>query len=79
VISGRYPVEERIERDFQTNPIGSVQHCVDVLNKTAEATGVKHFLCGFEAASAKKGPVLESMQMFKEEVIPKIQVPRKRW
>lgn len=79
VITGRYPVEERIERDFQLNPVGSVQHCVDVLSKTAEVTGVKHFICGFEAVSAKKGPVLESMQMFKEEVIPKVQVPRKRW
>lgn len=78
-ITGRYPIAERIERDFQSNPIGSVQHCVDVLSKTAEATGVKHFICAFESASSKKGPVLESMQMFKEEVIPKVQLPRKRW
>jgi alkanal monooxygenase alpha chain len=78
-ISGRYPIEERVERDFSANPIGSVQECIDRLSRTAEVTGVKHFILGFESLEGGSGPVLESMRRFKEEVIPKIATPKKRF
>jgi alkanal monooxygenase alpha chain len=76
-ISGKYPIEERVERDFKANPIGSVQECIDKLNKTAETTGVKHFICAFESVEGGRGPVLESMQRFKEEVMPHVATPKK--
>lgn len=78
-IAGKYPVAERVENNFRINPIGSVQECVDKLNKTAEITGVSHFICGFESVSGKRGPVLESMQVFKEEVIPRVLTPRSKF
>lgn len=78
-ISGRYPIEERVERDFAANPIGSVQECIDKLSRTAEVTGVRHFICAFESVAGGPGPVLESMQRFKEEVIPRIAVPKKKF
>ena len=71
-IGGRYPVEERVDRDLVSNPVGSVQECVDRLSQTIEITGVKHYMFGFEAVEGGAAPTLESMQRFKEEVLPKI-------
>lgn len=75
-IAGKYPISERVESNFRINPIGSVQECVDKLNRTAEITGVNHFVCGFESVSGRRGHVLESMQRFREEVIPNVEAPK---
>ena len=78
-IQGKYPVSERVESNFRINPIGSVQECVDKLNRTAEVTGVRHFVCGFESVSGRRGPVLDSMQRFKEEVVPHVVTPKSKF
>jgi alkanal monooxygenase alpha chain len=78
-ISGKYNVEARIESDLKINPIGSVQKCIDILARTVEITGVKHYVCGFESISGGRTAILESMQRFKEEVVPNIPSPTKRF
>ncbi|MEL7369402.1 MAG: LLM class flavin-dependent oxidoreductase [Myxococcota bacterium] len=71
-IGGKYPVDERVDRDLADNPVGSVQECIDRLSTTIEVTGVKHYMFGFEAVEGGAQPTLESMQQFKEEVLPKV-------
>ena len=76
-IAGEYPVVERVDSNFKINPIGSVQECIDKLNKTVEITGVEHFLCGFESLGGGREQIIESMRRFKEEVIPHVETRRK--
>lgn len=61
--------------DYKINPIGSPQECIEKLNATVRATGVTRIALGFEAAGHKEA-VLESMQLFVEEVMPHVSAPK---
>lgn len=72
VIGGSWDVDSVIDRALGLNPIGSPRRCADVLTATAEATGLRHFICGFEAA-ADRERALDSMKRFHAEVIPEVE------
>lgn len=60
-----------VRRALEISPVGTVADCIEAFNQLREKTGVKHFMCGFEG-SFNMERIMESMQRFSEEVIPKL-------
>lgn len=56
----------------ENSPIGSVQECVDKIANVIEATGITRLALGFETVGDRSA-VLECMQMYSEEVIPRVE------
>lgn len=54
------------------SPIGSIQECVDKIAQKAEVTGISRFALGFETLGTRQA-VLDCMQMYSEEVIPRVE------
>ncbi|WP_394821151.1 LLM class flavin-dependent oxidoreductase [Pendulispora albinea] len=77
MMSGDWKPEQRVERVFRLNPIGTVDHCIERLQRTVELTGIGHIVCAFETAGPDMSAICDSMQRFREEVIPRIK-PGKR-
>jgi alkanal monooxygenase alpha chain len=75
VIKGKASTESRYDRYMRLNPIGSPELCVEKLQKTIDATGIRHVICGFESLGSPE-QILESMCRFKNEVIPNINTPQ---
>lgn len=71
-IRGERDVKSALPRVFDVNPIGTPQECIDKLSRTVEITGVRNFALGFESVG-KRELVLESMNLFAEEVMPYVQ------
>jgi alkanal monooxygenase alpha chain len=69
-IDGRMELSS-VDRLLDLNPVGTVSECVDKLGAVAEATGITHFMCGFEGPN-EEGPVTEAMWRFAEEVAPRL-------
>lgn len=65
---GERKASQSVDRIYAVNPIGSPQECIDRLSRTISMTGIDNFAFGFDAAGDQK-QVLESMQMFSEEVL----------
>lgn len=74
-IRGYTTTESRLERYCRLNPIGSPAECVETLQRSIDATGVRHVVCGFESLGDRPR-VLESMARFWKEVIPHIRPAR---
>lgn len=72
VIRGERDVKSALPRVFDVNPIGTPQECIDKLSRTVEVTGVRNFALGFESVG-KRELVLESMNLFAEEVMRYVQ------
>jgi alkanesulfonate monooxygenase SsuD/methylene tetrahydromethanopterin reductase-like flavin-dependent oxidoreductase (luciferase family) len=69
VIRGMRSAVDMLPQQFKHNPIGSPQECVDKLSATIEATGIKRFALGFEAAG-ERSAVLDSIELFASDVMP---------
>lgn len=65
---GERNASQSVGRIYAVNPIGSPQECIDRLAQTIRKTGIRNYAFGFEAAG-DRGAVLDSMQMFSEEVL----------
>ena len=68
VMRNEQKIEDRVERYFKMNPIGSPQECIDKLANTLEVTGLQQTILGFEAAGSYQN-VMDSMQVFREAVL----------
>lgn len=71
VMRNEHRTGDRVERLFKQNPIGSPQECVDKLGQSLEITGLKKVILGFDAAGAREH-VLDSIHVFTEEVLPRL-------
>lgn len=61
--------EAAVERLLDLNMIGTAEEVVTRLQDIAEATGVNHVICGFEAAGPQDSTV-EAMRRFAGDVMP---------
>jgi alkanesulfonate monooxygenase SsuD/methylene tetrahydromethanopterin reductase-like flavin-dependent oxidoreductase (luciferase family) len=62
-----------LERIIELNVIGTPEQCADRISELAQVTGVRHFVCGFEALS-DQARIHANIQRFVTDVVPKIAV-----
>jgi alkanesulfonate monooxygenase SsuD/methylene tetrahydromethanopterin reductase-like flavin-dependent oxidoreductase (luciferase family) len=80
-LAGYVPVDGRARSDrdisgyvdflCDTHPVGSPDHCVEKINRTAEATGLRHLILMVEGAG-DHARTLENIRRFGSEVLPRI-------
>lgn len=66
--------DEDVDKLLRINPVGSPESCAERLQQVVDETGVRHFICGFEAPADQK-KAMASMARFAEEVAPLIRAP----
>ena len=69
VLNGERDMRDALPKVMKKSPIGTPQECIDKLARTKELTGITKIALGFEAL-INRTAVLDSMQLFAEEVMP---------
>jgi alkanal monooxygenase alpha chain len=64
--------DERVNRAIRLNVIGSKQECIERLYELIKLTKLNRFICAFENLG-ETDKVLESIRIFKEEVVPEVE------
>jgi alkanal monooxygenase alpha chain len=75
ILRGDWGTDKRIDRLMRISPVGSVQRCIDNLQRTVSLTGLDHIVIGFEGLG-ERSLTLETMQRFMEEVAPHVKTKR---
>jgi alkanesulfonate monooxygenase SsuD/methylene tetrahydromethanopterin reductase-like flavin-dependent oxidoreductase (luciferase family) len=62
-------IQEYVDMLTQIHPVGSAEHCAETLLRTAEITGIEHFIVMVEGIGEHQR-VLENIRRFGAEVLP---------
>lgn len=78
VLKGHKDSNRRIDHSYLINPVGTPEHCIDIIQRDIDATGITNISCGFEA-NGTVDEIITSMELFQKEVMPKLKEPKKEY
>ncbi|EKS08115.1 LLM class flavin-dependent oxidoreductase [Leptospira santarosai] len=72
ILNGESDASVIVKKALDISPIGTADDCIEAFEYLKRETGVEHYICGFEG-TLERNKILDSMQRFSEEVIPKFE------